>query len=728
MPFNLILIGIISILGQVVILRELSVALFGIELIYILSIGIWLFWTGVGALIASKSFQPTRTAVNLLFLTLAFILPLDVVFIRGLHIVFGGVSGMYLPFHYQFLGIVLALLPLCLILGLLFQWAARLYICRGRILARAYAIECIGGIVGGLAATILLKLGIQNLNIAIICSLAALSACLIYSGRRYVTPIRLSAVVVIFLLVTAASKIRIIDYWMTRWTHPSLVETRDTPYGRVTVRSLHGQLAVFENDALNFETEGTAAEEFANLSALQVITPMRILLLGGGMEGTVHELLKHRPEKIDYIELNGLMLDMVRKYLPEKIHLSLNAENVNITIADPRRFLRTAATYDLIMVGMPEPMSGQTNRFYTRDFFSDCASRLEKDGVLTFRLRGAENLWTPQLISRNASIYGALKAVFPHVVILPGATNIIIASHDSLSIDPDIYADRLNARHVSTRLVTPKYIHYLYTNDRFQKIRNILERENTSLNSDNQPVCYQYTLMIWLSKFYNKLAFKKVSLGGDTGWQRIVISVAILVLFLVTAFMFRRRQPARRALLVGMAGLVGMVAETVLILHYQTKCGVLYQDIGLLLMSFMAGLTIGAYYAGRIMLPVPKSGQPSSAKDSRIIKRLGLSLIAGFCLLNVVTGLAFTLNVVTSLAGIAALMILTGMFVAGIFAYVSIDRVTDQSSVVAPLYAADLVGGCIGSLAGVLILIPMLGLTFTSFFMGALTILCLILL
>ncbi len=39
-------------------------------------------------------------------------------------------------------------------------------------------------------------------------------------------------------------------------------------------------------------------------------------------------------------------------------------------MADPRRFLREiGARYDLILIGMPEPSSGQANRFYTREFF-----------------------------------------------------------------------------------------------------------------------------------------------------------------------------------------------------------------------------------------------------------------------------------------------------------------------------------------------------------------------
>ncbi len=42
MTFHLFLVGLVSMLAQVVILRELNVAFYGVELIYILAIGAWL--------------------------------------------------------------------------------------------------------------------------------------------------------------------------------------------------------------------------------------------------------------------------------------------------------------------------------------------------------------------------------------------------------------------------------------------------------------------------------------------------------------------------------------------------------------------------------------------------------------------------------------------------------------------------------------------------------------
>ena len=78
-------------------------------------------------------------------------------------------------------------------------------------------------------------------------------------------------------------------------------------------------------------------------------------------------------------------------------------------------------------------------------------------------------------------------------------------------------------------------------------------------------------------------------------------------------------------MLVAAAGFLGMVLETILILYYQVKHGVLYQDIGLLLMSFMAGLALGAMVINREMArPI------NNQKHSRWY---GIGLLVGFCFL-----------------------------------------------------------------------------------------------
>ncbi len=126
----LFLTGFVSLVGQIVLLRELNVAFFGVELIYLIALGVWLLLAAVGTLAGRRKASPDWTAT--LFLFFAFCLPLGVVFLRASRLVLGGVPGAYLPFSWQRAALVLALPPGGPLSGLLARTAAG----RDQIVAR----------------------------------------------------------------------------------------------------------------------------------------------------------------------------------------------------------------------------------------------------------------------------------------------------------------------------------------------------------------------------------------------------------------------------------------------------------------------------------------------------------------------------------------------------------------------------------------------------------------
>ena len=69
---------------------------------------------------------------------------------------------------------LLAMAPVGVPLGLLFQRAARLYTEKGRSMALAYAVESAGGLLGGLASTLFVRWDVQNFALAVVCAIACL--------------------------------------------------------------------------------------------------------------------------------------------------------------------------------------------------------------------------------------------------------------------------------------------------------------------------------------------------------------------------------------------------------------------------------------------------------------------------------------------------------------------------------------------------------------------------
>ena len=72
------------------------------------------------------------------------------------------------------------------------------------------------------------------------------------------------------------------------------------------------------------------------------------------------------------------------------------------------------------------------------------------------------------------------------------------------------------------------------------------------------------------------------------------------------------------------------------------------------------------------------------------------------------------MSISAGLIEISCLLAAAGFLVAGIFAYVSLYEIKDQKNIISPLYSADLIGGCFGSLFGSLILIPLAGMDVTT--------------
>ena len=303
-------------------------------------------------------------------------------------------------------------------------------------------------------------------------------------------------------------------------------------------------------------------------------------------------------------------------------------------------------------------------------------------------------------------------------MVLPGATNIFIASKSELVTDVKFLIDRFNERKLETKLVSPRYINYIFTNDRFFEIKKLLNNSPQVINSDFRPVCYGYTISIWLSKFFPGLAYSEIlspdiiKLPNSLPIYMILISLSIMIL------LSRKFIGFRRFILVFLAGFIGMIIEIILILLYQSKNGDLFRDIGLLLMAFMAGLALGSYCVNKIFIIL----------KNRIRYQfwVGFTLLIGFSLLNLIIYYFVKIELMYSLLIIFTAILIDGMFVAGIFAFTSLYKIANQQIVIKHLYTADLIGGSLGSFIASLLLIPVYGFFLTLILLSILSLYCII--
>lgn len=667
-------VGFVSLLGQVALLRELAVASFGVELVYALALGFWLLGSALGAAALAK------TPARLGWLLLAVLLPASGVLLRGARVWLGEVPGAYLPLATQLALTAVATVPSAALAGALFPAAAK-----GEVsLAKAYAIESLGGVAGGIASAALLAVGVSNWVALLVGALAALAMVpLPWRERpRWALPV----VAPVALALVAAGWA---DRPMTRWTHPALEATRDTPYGRVTIERRESLVSVFSNDALAFESDQTEAEELVNLAAVEHPAPKRVLVLGGAASGVVAEVLKHAPEAVDAVELDEASHRLVASLLPEAARAALASPKVRLRFADPRRYVEdVSATWDLVLVAMPEPASAATSRFYSKEFFEVARRRLAPGGILAFRLPASENVWTDTMTRGIAAVVGALP--FANVRALQGTRLQVIASNAPLEKDPEVLAERLRARATSPRAAVPEFVRYVHTNDRKEAVARRLASTSATPNSDAQPVCFRHAAQAWLAKVSPALAR---GLEGVGRWPWAVVALVAAALLAL-----RLRKATRPAGSAAFAGLAGMVLETGLLLHYQAKRGVLFEDLGLLMTLFMAGLAAGSWAVHR--WGWKRSWAPV------------LAIAASAA----VTALVSTTGAAGGLVGVGALLAVAGAGSGALFA-VRADAGGRG------LYAADLAGGCVGALLGSLVFLPLLGLAPTAVAMAVLAVL-----
>jgi hypothetical protein len=165
---------------------------------------------------------------------------------------------------------------------------------------------------------------------------------------------------------------------------------------------------------------------------------------------------------------------------------------------------------------------------------------------------------------------------------------------------------------------------------------------------------------------------------------------------------------------VATAALGGMMLETLLLVHYQLKHGVMFQDFGVLLMSVMGGLAAGAWAADRYArawtTAMKRIGGPARAARGLFAAFAALAFTASF---SIRTGQG------SGLVSISLMLFATGVLVAAVFSRASVTA-DDQRRLVSPLYAADVLGGSIGSVACSLLLMPVLGLPLTAEWTAAL--------
>jgi spermidine synthase len=607
--FALILLGFSSMSSQIVLARELFTVFYGNELSLGFTLAGWLFWIGFGSWgigrLRASGITHKITVFSLAQILLSLILPLSILAVRFIPRAFRFAPGEIIGFIPMGIITFVLLFPICILSGFLFVLGCEIYkgnSDQARQIGNVYILEAIGATLGGLFTSLYLIRVFSPLHIMwLLGALNLLSGGLLLSGRKillFSTAATLSGY--IFLLVSGG--IGFINRYSLnkQWRGFEVLASENSVYGNVVVTKREDLYSLFVNGLYDFTLpDELTAERSAHFPLLEHSLPKSALLIGGGVSGQLREVLKHPVEKVDYVELDPLVVDMAKKYLPANEPLSDSRVTV-ITNMDGRRFVRTTAEkYDVVMMSLPEPYTAQLNRFYTLEFFTLVKNLLKERGIFSFCLRSGPNYLSEEQVSLYSGLKAALEKVFPEVKVTPGESNYFLASKQkgALSLDWRVLMERLKKRNIQARYMREYYLSNELSLERVDSFEKRLARAQgqSAINRDFHPVAYYYDMALWASQFGG--TFRRIFGAVNSG----VIYFGALAIYLLLALpvffkAIRRKIPSLGVLTcVATTGFAEITFQIITLLSYQALYGYVYYKLGIILTSYMIGLIAGGW-------------------------------------------------------------------------------------------------------------------------------------
>ena len=731
--------GFSGLIAQILLLRELLVSYLGNELTLGIILADWLIGEALGVFIIGKLIDRIRNKAavfTILQIGFSLALPSCLYLARTYKTMIGVPAGEAVSLLFIFYSSFFIILPVAFCHAGLFSCGCKIFsLNRKRIIeaatdsmAKIYALETAGAIIGGITLTYVLLSRFDPFQIAFMVATISLFVTLPFLNLvsvkiKILRYFNLSlAGVFIYLLISGSSgyiqKVSV----KRQFASAETLDYRSSPYGNIAVIKKEGQLTFFYNGlpiVISPFPDITFSEEFGNLPLLFQQDPKKILIMNGGAGGIIYEILKHPVEKIDYVELDPLVITMLKKYPTAPIKKELTDKRVNIINTDGRVFLRnTTDKYDLILIGPSDPRELSTNRFFTSEFFALAKEKLHRAGILSFCLPGSLTYLSTELKNLNASILNAAKEEFPYVRVLPGDYNMFFASSspDIMGITAAALSSRINALNIKTNLLLPAYIDYRLNSQWVEWFYRSMVASTKIINKDEKPFAVFEALILWNKQFSGTLTRILNYLSGLN--LKLALAAILVIAFPVFLLTFLRR--GKEATLnitytIATTGFFGMLMNLIIMFMFQVRYGCLYRDIGILTSLFMAGSAIASIIALRLL------GNKGAGIAADLLVRAEAAITVFTISIAFLTGLLRYGNF--SYLALLVLSFVTGAFVGLEFPLAGKIYTTQRKEVgetSGTLYFADLIGGCLAGVFGGVLLLPVIGIINTCLMLALL--------
>lgn len=787
--------GVQAIVTQSLLLRESLVLMFGSEFAWGIVLFAWLLGVAVGAVVGGRLAE--RSASTDLWLVavltaLSAAACVELWVFRGARTWLGVGVGELLPLPKAALAGVLFVSPASALVGMAFPLACclrrtppehALGDARLLSLGQVYAIESTGSLLGGALFSFWAVDHIAPLQIALGCGVLTTAAAAAFLGatqRRLRSSVCVAACCSIALLLSVFTgetiHRRLVDRrWRSLAPGFELCAEAETKYQNLAIARRDEQFTLYSDGqvAATFPDPYTFVP-LAHFWLCQHPSPLNVLVLGGGAEGLLGEILRHPVERVDYVEADPRFIEFIAPFLSDEDRQALRDKRVTVHNEDARYFIKTQShRFDLVIARLPEPMSALRARLYTTEFFRELRGAMTPHSVLCLTAAATPGPLSEASAEYLASLRATLGTQFPSVTIGWGDPAQILAATEPGLVTTD--ADELMRRYASRGLQSArtsaqaKASGSLVHSDRFDpswfagatdwfdrdKVeQRAVELDGTtrlSVSTDLHPVIYLQRLALW-EKMTGGRSRSVIEWLRSVGWLQVIVAVfviegMVLLLCSVSRGLSRRagtRMSAQATasgslvpsdrfnrcwfshgavvLSVGSTGFATMALSIIWLFAFQNLYGYVYQRIGWIVALFMAGLALGCGFVSWHRDHAADGERHLSLLWRRLIlvdMLLALSALSVPVVLPLLGALQsgpWTLRLVEWC--LSAQVLLGGALGGAAFALAAEAQLTmtgRAGAAAGSIVSADHAGACLGALLCGILLVPVFGTAATAF-------------
>lgn len=681
------LLGFFSVGGQVLLLRELVANFNGDELLIGTALFGWMIAVGAGAFLGGG--KKVSIGINILFISGAVLLPLSIIAIRLSPIWLQFTTGEILPFSLVSIISMLLTFPAGFVSGILFSSVSREGFRPSASINSVYLFEGIGAFVGGIVITALIGPIYSNLSMAVGLGVIVVLFNLVPLNGRI---LYITAFLSLLILIAVKYSVPKLDYYFEKIKYApySIEKSFETHYGFQTLISRDSTIVLLTDNKIEATYPNLEVAENILIPPLLYKPDAKNILIFGRVEFGLAQLSNLFP-KINIVSIDP------RESLGNAVDkMILSNHNIIRIDDDPLSYLNNRdviTKYDIVITLSGIPDSYKSGRFYSEQFLRLTKRILKPDGILYIPTPyDTDRFISQQKKAVLSSIYSTARYSYRYVHLWPGTSTLFFMSNDStFDVPYENLIGRINGLNYKPQFINDNYLKDRLDEFKLSGLQNSLDSTVEINNLNNPKLIYKQILLN--SKLY-KTDSTIMHFIFDTIYPALF---ALLVLILLFVFSITGRKKRKRfgLFLYFTAGLTTLTAELIVFYVYQSTAGSLYSELGMMIGTFMLGLSLGTYIS--IKSETERMEYPSLLllSTSMLLYLFTYAQIPAVALLYYHLLFLFT----TALAG-------GGLFVSATYRYyfgrVSANRGTG--------YAFEIAGSAIGALFAITIILPLIGL------------------